>query len=91
MTQIPQEEFSDTLTGVLEKIMQPVVEIEILKRKEYLCVEEVAHVFNLNVGSLNTQRSRRVGPPYIKNGNRVLYKTQAVRDYLESRHVRTIG
>lgn len=89
MSQV-QEDFSATLENALKISMEPILELELMKRKEYLNVEEVSMVFNLNVASLNAQRSRRIGPPYVKHGNRVLYNTQEVRDYLQARKVRTL-
>lgn len=65
-----------------------VVELEKLKRKEYLTEEEVSKLYNLSTATLRTKRSRGGGPPYVKDGERVLYPQKDVRAYLEARRVR---
>lgn len=72
----------------LEKILAPVAEsiceMERIRRKEYLTEKETALLFSLSAATLKTQRSRGVGPPYIKLGSRVLYARHIVLSYLLS-------
>ena len=63
-------------------------ELEILKRKEYLTVDEVSKLYSLSVATLNTKRSRGGGPSYVKDGDRVLYSPKAVQQYLDARRVK---
>lgn len=83
-------EITESIDNVLRELLQPVAEIAALRHKEYLSTGEVEKLFGINAESLTSQRSRRTGPPYVKQGSRVLYRRQAVADYLEAHRVRTI-
>ena len=63
--------------------------MERLKRKEYLTPEEVERVYGLKPKTLANKRMKAQGPEYIKDGERILYKQQAVKKYLEAKTVRT--
>lgn len=80
----------EIVQAALERVFAPAGRLELLRRKEALSTEEVAELFGLNAESLASQRARRQGPPYTKVGSKVLYRPQAVRDYLDARRVRTI-
>lgn len=70
----------------LERILAPVAEaiceMERIRRKEYLTEKEAALLFSLSAATLKTQRSRGIGPPYIKIGTRVLYARSVILAYL---------
>jgi len=71
-------------------IMPPeVIELEVLKRREWLTTEEVAKLYPLNANTLRSQRVKGDGPAYSKSGDRVLYSQTAIRKYLESRRQKT--
>ena len=80
---------SNNIESTLERLLAPVAEIEKLKRREYLSPEEVELVYGLKVSTLANKRMKAQGPGYIKDGEKILYKQQAVRQYLESRAVKT--
>jgi hypothetical protein len=46
-------------------------------------------VFGLKPSTLANKRSKAHGPEYIKDGDKILYKQQAIRAYLETKTVRT--
>lgn len=81
--------FTSNIDDALERLLAPVAEVERLKRKEYLTPEEVELVYGLKVKTLANKRLRAQGPEYIKDGDRILYKQQAIKGYLEARTVRT--
>jgi predicted DNA-binding transcriptional regulator AlpA len=64
-----------------------IMEMEILKRKEYLTEEEAAKLYSLSAATLRTERSRGRGPRFVKKGRKVLYKKSELDDYLERRLV----
>ena len=68
-----------------------VSEMEMLKRKEYLTEREVELLFSVPVATLQTWRSRGRGPAYIKDGKKVLYSTQKLREYFNDREVKQSG
>ena len=74
------------IADVLEKLLAPVVgticEMEQIRRKEYLTETEAALLFSLSAATLKTQRSRKVGPPYIKAGSRILYPKEELARHL---------
>lgn len=86
-------EISDNLQMTLERLLTPVVDsigqIERLKRREYLTAEEVELIYGLKAATLANKRSRAHGPEYIKDGDKILYKQQAVRKYLDAKSVLT--
>lgn len=80
---------SNNIDDALERLLAPVAKIERLKRKEYLTPEEVELVYGLKASTLANKRTKAKGPEYIKDGEKILYKQQTVKTYLESRTVRT--
>jgi len=80
---------SASMDAALERLLAPVVQLEKLKRKEYLTPDEVEIVYGLKAATLANKRTKSQGPEYIKDGERILYRQQAVRAYLESRAIRT--
>ncbi len=65
------------------------VELERLKRKEYLTPDEVEKIFGLNANTLRKRRVEGTGPEYSKDGDRVLYARRVVERYLEQRRQKT--
>lgn len=80
----------DAIDKAIKEQLQPVIELEKLSRKEYLPAEEIAKLFSLEKNTLNTQRSRGVGPPFVKLGSKVLYSIDEVRAYLKRNTVKTL-
>jgi hypothetical protein len=66
-----------------------VVEVELLKRREYLTTEEVEKVYPLKASTLRKHRVNGTGPAYSKDGDKVTYSHAAIRKYLESRRQKT--
>lgn len=84
-----EQAVSSNIENALERLFAPVAQIEKLKRREYLSPEEVELVYGLKASTLANKRMKAHGPEYIKDGEKILYKQQAVRAYLESRAVKT--
>ena len=80
---------TNNIDDALERLLAPVAEVERLKRKEYLTPEEVELIYGLKPKTLANKRMKAQGPEYIKDGERILYKQQAVKKYLEAKTVRT--
>lgn len=81
--------FTNNIDDALERLLAPVAEVERLKRKEYLTPEEVELVYGLKPKTLANKRLKAQGPEYIKDGDRILYRQQAIKKYLEAKTVRT--
>lgn len=86
---ITTEEIADSLQTAIERLLAPVAKMEKLKRREYLTPEEVELLYGLKAVTLANKRMKAQGPEYIKDGEKILYKQQAVKAYLDSRTVRT--
>ncbi len=70
-----------------QALLPAIVEMEILKRKEYLTEEEAAKLYSLPAATLRTDRCRGRGPRFVKKGRKVLYKKSELDAYLERRLV----
>lgn len=81
--------FTNNIDDALERLLAPVAEVERLKRKEYLTPEEVELIYGLKTKTLANKRLKAQGPEYIKDGDRILYRQQAIKKYLEAKTVRT--
>ena len=81
--------FTNNIDDALERLLAPVAEVERLKRKEYLTPEEVELIYGLKPKTLTNKRLKAQGPEYIKDGDRILYRQQAIKKYLEAKTVRT--
>ena len=81
--------FTNNIDDALERLLAPVAEVERLKRKEYLTPEEVELIYGLKPKTLANKRLKAHGPEYIKHGDRILYRQQAIKKYLEAKTVRT--
>ena len=84
-----EQAFTNNIDNALERLLAPVAEVERLKRKEYLTPEEVELVYGLKSKTLANKRLKAQGPEYIKDGDRILYRQQAIKKYLEAKTVRT--
>ena len=80
---------SGTIDTTLERLLAPIANIEKLKRRECLTPEEVELSNGLKASTLAYKRSRARGPEYIKDGEKILYKQQALKAYMDSQTVRT--
>lgn len=88
------DDLKSVLTSIFGQIPaaqlpKEVIEIEILKRKEYLTTEEVEKVYPLKASTLCKRRVNGEGPAYSKDGANVVYSHTAIRQYLESRRQKT--
>ena len=81
--------FTNNIDDALERLLAPVAEVERLTRKEYLTPEEVELIYGLKPKTLANKRLKAQGPEYIKDGDRILYRQQAIKKYLEAKTVRT--
>ena len=86
-----EQVISANIESTLERLLAPIAQVERLKRKEYLTPEEVEILYGLKATTLANMRCKGHGPEYIKVGDKVLYRQQAVRSYLEARAIRTRG
>jgi hypothetical protein len=88
------EQLRDALASLLSQIpvvqLPPeVVELEVLRRREYLTSEEVEKLYPLKANTLRKRRINGEGPAYSKDGATVVYSHAAIRKYLESRRKKT--
>ena len=81
--------FSENIENALERVLAPIAQIERLKRREYLTPEEVELLYGLKAGSMANKRSKAQGPEYIKDGERILYRQQAIKAYLDAKTIKT--
>ncbi|MEG6503340.1 MULTISPECIES: helix-turn-helix domain-containing protein [unclassified Desulfovibrio] len=81
---------ADTLEKLLAPVAEAIGEIELIRRKEYLTEREAALLFSLSAATLKTQRSRGVGPPYIKAGGKILYQRADLRIFLLAQAIHQI-
>lgn len=79
-----------TLLDYVDQTLAFVVEMERLRMKICLTPEEVEKLYSLSIRTLKTDRCRGQGPPYIKDGRKVLYVQEELRKYLKERRVMTI-
>ena len=91
---IKEAELREMLEDLAERVLAPlaseVMEIEELKRKEFLTPDEVERIYGLKATTMANKRSRAQGPEYIKDGEKILYSQKAVKAYLAAKHVKTI-
>jgi len=59
---------------------------EVLEKLGYMTEDDLAGVLGVTVKTLKN-RARVNLPPYVKAGHRWLFKTEAVKEYLEARTV----
>ena len=52
---------------------------------------DLARELTLSVDTLQRWETRRVGPPCVRVGRKVLYRMEAVRDWLREQEVRKSG
>jgi hypothetical protein len=52
---------------------------------------ELAKELTLSVDTLQRWETRRVGPPCVRVGRKVLYRKEAVRDWLREQEARKTG
>lgn len=88
---IEGKELGDLLSEMLSTLLAPAAELERIKRKDYLTEQEVAIFCSVSTSTLRSERSRRQGPAFIKDGKRILYTHKDLREYFERRRVKTRG
>lgn len=79
------------IEAVLERLLAPAAELEVLRRKKILTCEEVEQLYNIKTGTLRNMRTQGRGPRYIMYGSKVLYRHQDIENYLETRTYPTTG
>ena len=84
-----EKALSNNIESALDRLLAPIAETERLKRREYLTPEEVEAVFGLKAVTLANKRMKAQGPEYIKDGERILYRQQAIKAYLDARTIKT--
>ena len=84
-----EERIASNIDCILERLFAPVAHVERLKRREYLTPEEVEALYGLKTVTLANKRLKAQGPEYIKDGERILYRQQAIKAYLDARTVKT--
>jgi hypothetical protein len=52
---------------------------------------DLARELTLSVDTLQRWETRRIGPPCVRVGRKVLYRMEAVRDWLREQEVRKAG
>jgi hypothetical protein len=55
--------------------------------KKYLTAEEVAEIRRKSEGALSKERERGEGPPWVRDGARILYPADELERYLAERLV----
>jgi hypothetical protein len=80
---------SANIENAIERLLAPIAQVERLKRREYLTPEEVETVYGLKAVTLANKRSKAQGPEYIKDGEKILYRQQAIKAYLDAKTIRT--
>jgi hypothetical protein len=92
VSQIVATTLADDLKSIfvetMEKIFNPVAEMEIIARKSLLTEREVGLLYSVSPATLRTERSRGFGPGYIKDGKRVLYSRVALDEYYGRRVIK---
>lgn len=81
---------ADIIEKAVSKTMEPVAETAIITRKKCLTEQEVSKLYSISVSTLQTLRSRKLGPSYIKSGKSVLYTTDELDAWMERRRVKTL-
>lgn len=59
--------------------------------RRYVTEEEAARIIGTTPSSLRSRRCRKKGPPYIKDGARVMYDVSEIEKYMDSLRVKTRG
>ncbi len=54
---------------------------------EYLTTEEVGRLLRCSPSALRTWRFKRVGPPWMTTGRKVLYKRSDIDGWMETQYV----
>jgi hypothetical protein len=84
-----EDRIASNIESTLERLLAPVANVERLKRREYLLPEEVEIVYGLKASTLANKRSKAQGPEYVKDGDKIYYRQQAVKAYLDARTIKT--
>lgn len=74
-------ECREIIAETVKNAFAPVVEMELISKKEFLNEYEVESLFSIPVATLRTDRCRNRGPRYIKYGQKVLYPKKEVADH----------
>lgn len=58
---------------------------------EWISRQELGAQLGVSVDTLARWETRRIGPPCVRIGRRVIYRVQAVREWLVRQEARTAG
>lgn len=80
------EQLSDAIRETLHTLLQPVAELECLRRKECLTQEEVAKLYGISAATLRTKRSKGGGPCFRQGPERgsVYYTHDDIQSWIKS-------
>lgn len=89
------EQLEKVMSSIMSKMPSTampaeVVELELLRRKDYLTTEEVCKLYPMNINTLRKRRINGEGPAYSKDGALVVYKHADIKKYLDSQRKKTI-
>ncbi len=82
--QVPDgAETSALIENVLKELLAPVVEVELLKRKQFLTGQEVERLYGIPEGTLRVKRKTGGGPAYYQQakGDPVRYAHEDIQEY----------
>lgn len=84
---IPHE-INEQIAKVLQRALEPVARVMLLKEKEYLTEKEVGELFPISPATLRTLRSRGIGPGYYKYHTKVVYSRKEISSYFQKQLVK---
>ncbi|UQZ88849.1 hypothetical protein C4J81_06400 [Deltaproteobacteria bacterium Smac51] len=84
-------EIEDKLLATIQRMFEPAARVALLNEKEFLTEKEVGDLFSIAPSTLRTERSRGIGPGYVKDGKKVLYSRKDLIAYFKNRLVRHHG
>ena len=84
-------ELEDRLVTTIQRLFEPAARAALLNEKEFLTEKEVGELFSISPSTLRTERSRGIGPGYVKDGKKVLYSRKDLIAYFKDRLVRHHG
>lgn len=84
----------EIMEKVMERTLKPFLEnvgqLLLIRHKTYLTEKEVFLGYGIPVKTLQNKRSKKIGPAFIKDGEKVLYSRKAIEDYLQARNIKVI-
>lgn len=80
-----QEQLNEAVQTALQRVFQPVAELQVLNEKKALTTAEAARLYNIGKNTLEQMRMNGHGPDYSQpvKGGSVLYTHAAMKAWLE--------